>query len=539
MRLSSHLRRSRHGIYYFRFTLACVDPGGAAHPKKREICVSLRTRDRNAAVILSHEISARALQARTIARAAANWQRGEGVVDIANLRGQLGWISFLQTPKGSVLIKADPHDPVDCAQAQDLVLKLAGVTTAGHAPVGPQGDAPANGARGTPPRLQHSTVVATKSKSLEECRDAMLVTRHAVLDPKTRQEYRFAIDRFIAWAHTQHVSRVEEVKKKHVALYKAYLSKQFGLAPKTINKGLAALGAVFTWAQSAELLPADAKLPTEGQFYKKKELKKASTSWRPFSDKELQAIFSPRIWCAQRTPHEYWVPLLCLHLGLRVGEASQLATDSFAIDDGIWTVSVDEDGGGRDIKTPYSRRVLPLPAALISLGILDYIDDVRDVLGEEGMLFANLPPNDKNGFGAIPSRQFIRHLERHTKRRSDQGTHSLRVSANQKLKDAGIGPDVRCQFLGHLDDSVNSEHYSQPLTVPVLCARVSPVLDFGIDYPALKYKKGQMTEALSREIRRAQRRRRAPSLVARSNDLRRPTRSSAPEVRKGGDHGHD
>jgi hypothetical protein len=45
--------------------------------------------------------------------------------------------------------------------------------------------------------------------------------------------------------------------------------------------------------------------------------------------------------------------------------------------EGIWTLSINDDSDDKRIKTPQSRRLVPLHPQIISLGFLQYIDGLR------------------------------------------------------------------------------------------------------------------------------------------------------------------
>jgi len=105
------------------------------------------------------------------------------------------------------------------------------------------------------------------------------------------------------------------------------------------------------------------------------------------SDPELVALFGSPVWRGQRSrgiryksgdvfekDALFWIPLICLWTGLRPGEALQLWLEDVVEVDGAWWILV-RRGPGRIIhKSPAAVRSVPVPAELIRIGLVDFVD---------------------------------------------------------------------------------------------------------------------------------------------------------------------
>lgn len=153
--------------------------------------------------------------------------------------------------------------------------------------------------------------------------------------------------------------------------------EQNGLAPATLLKRLSDLSTFF------RLLCNEARAcvdnPTEGltNYRKalKKEAKKKTSSYWPFTADQFRTIFSPQDYLkAMRRPDTFWAPLISACTGMRLSEVicrslAQVAQDPT----GIWYFDI------KDAKNDNSDRVVPLPQALIDLGFIEYVQRLQSL----------------------------------------------------------------------------------------------------------------------------------------------------------------
>jgi integrase len=86
--------------------------------------------------------------------------------------------------------------------------------------------------------------------------------------------------------------------------------------------------------------------------------------------------------CGQaRHPYQFWLPLLGLYTGGRLEELCQLIVSDVVETNGIWAISINDEGDDKRIKTQQSRRIIPLHPQIVSLGFLQYIDSLKAARG--------------------------------------------------------------------------------------------------------------------------------------------------------------
>lgn len=107
---------------------------------------------------------------------------------------------------------------------------------------------------------------------------------------------------------------------------------------------------------------------------------------KPWKDAELQQLFSQPLFQTYEIPPEdrsgggpaaYWIPIIGLYTGARIGELAQLRVSDITSEDGVPIIKITDDEDGQKVKTNASRRSIPIHSDLIRLGLLDYAEDIR------------------------------------------------------------------------------------------------------------------------------------------------------------------
>lgn len=96
----------------------------------------------------------------------------------------------------------------------------------------------------------------------------------------------------------------------------------------------------------------------------------------------------------------YWLPLLSLYTGARVTELAQLLVADVRQEGTLWCISILADGAKEDwqsIKNTPSKRLIPMHAELVRLGLPDYADALREA--GHSRLFPLAPVSEKNNAG--------------------------------------------------------------------------------------------------------------------------------------------
>lgn len=158
-----------------------------------------------------------------------------------------------------------------------------------------------------------------------------------------------------------------------------------------------------------------------------------------------------------RNSIDYWWIRIQPRTSLRIGEAAQLeACDIRLIHNRLCVDLLHVDDGDPvrrarradlDLKTGTSRRVIPIPQALLDDGLLEYVEERRRRDGPRAPLFPGCRP-DRDGLYSAESKRINRQIDRviDDPRYVD---HSCRHSFAAACDAAGVPPQVRDIFMGH------------------------------------------------------------------------------------------
>ena len=234
------------------------------------------------------------------------------------------------------------------------------------------------------------------------------------------------------------------------------------LSLRTADKYLSMLKGFLHWCRDEEHIPA-----APGEKVKVPLKANPQEARYPFSSDQLVKLFAS----PQFTGHysvgrrnkpgdvivrdgKFWIPLIGLFTGMRLGEIVQLRTNDVRQDDGNWyfdvTINEDED---KTLKTVHSKRRIPLHSELIKIGFLGYRAQRAEKAEQSPRLFPDIKPG-KDGY---MSHNFSKWFSRYTKAvavKTDKTTfHSFRHNFKDALHAAGIDGTVQNALMGHTDTS--------------------------------------------------------------------------------------
>tara|TARA_R110002124_G_scaffold22576_10_gene84952 strand:+ start:97 stop:1737 length:1641 start_codon:yes stop_codon:yes gene_type:complete len=222
--------------------------------------------------------------------------------------------------------------------------------------------------------------------------------------------------------------------------------QQLGLptiAPKTINGGyLSTINAMFHWAEKEDWI---VKSPFHGLTV---DDPVADADKRDaFSIDQLQKLFGAAPWTPRNNspsgkPAFYWMPLLALFHGLRLGEVGGLLLDDICEIDGYHVMMI-RDNAVRGLKTKQSRRTLPIHSKIIDLGFLDFVGKLKQSRQER--LFPEALAKKRGQVGYNVSLWFSAQVKAQELKGRYLTFHALRHSFEDRLREA----DLHGTALGH------------------------------------------------------------------------------------------
>lgn len=541
MRVPAHLRRSRHGIYYFRITvpLAVREAFGG----RSEIKSSLHTRNLRIAMVEARRFAIDAYQ--SFARIHALMSSKKSLIDAQplssartpNRLGKFEAIIETPTPLGVQRFhaKADPNSPEDIAAAkaatQDYIAKMeadrqalavsdpeaerfraeqrAAVEEAVRASM--RSREAAESAAAAPTRTRPMPQ-GDREKYLSRLFERFILHKKnsSLKTERSEKSYRNKFEVFLEWFGDAHIA---DVTPEDISRYKDYLLGEYevkagrtkgktGLDATTVDNYLDPLSGLYKWARTNGSFPREMLPPTADQRLMSKKDKKARAQSgkanRAFRNEELVKAFNPvRYREENRLSHHFWPPLIALFTGMRLNEVSQLACIDIFMEEGLWVISINDEDY-KKVKSAAARRTIPMHPELIAIGLPQFVADVKTLeLGPKLFPVLRAGESEEDAeLGNAPGKKWDRYLTAIGMTDDALTYHSFRRTANTLLKKKKVPFDVRCQMIGHDMDHVN-EFYSSEYTVTDLAEIIFPKFAYeGLDLTALRYQTGEFNQAI-------------------------------------------
>lgn len=174
---------------------------------------------------------------------------------------------------------------------------------------------------------------------------------------------------------------------------------------------------------------------------------------RPWTDIELKLFFDQPLHQSYVLPKDrkggadaaYWIPLLGLFTGARVGELAQLRVNDFRTDGDVPVIQITNEGEGQRVKTKAGIRTVPVHSELVRLGLLDYVEAMRK--NGHSSLWPLLPLREGKPGG------YFSHWFGEYRRSLGLGTvpdfHCYRHTVRTKMAEAGANEAIIDALIGH------------------------------------------------------------------------------------------
>ena len=254
-----------------------------------------------------------------------------------------------------------------------------------------------------------------------------------------------------------------QVVKKDVIKFKDEMIAG-GLSAKTVQKQINLLKTVFTLAMCNDMIQ---KNPfTDIKIVKPKCLPKPRV---PFSAEDLKAIFSSPIFTKGERPVGgageacIWLPYIALWTGMRLEEIGQLQVSDIKCENGIYFINIGNDEfSTKRLKTTSSHRRIPIHQELIRLGLLDYVQKMKEK--QSSPLFPMLVENSYHQYTAAFSKWFGRYLRGTIGITDKRKTfHSFRHGFKEACRIAEINKDLHDKLTGHQSSADVGDGYGGDL----------------------------------------------------------------------------
>lgn len=213
----------------------------------------------------------------------------------------------------------------------------------------------------------------------------------------------------------------------------------------TIQRHFSAVAGFLGWCVEQQYIE---KNPCSGLAWR---IPKGQNSHPPFTVAQLNKILtSPLFTGFERSKREhvagqeraddwrYWIPLVCLFTGARIGEITQLHVDDIETQHDIPLIQIRFDEASNKTTKSGKSRTVPVVSRLVRCGFLDFVERQRALSEATGnkQLFPEIEPSARGQMSGIPSRFWRNYLSKiGIKAGSDgYGAHSFRHTMADELR---------------------------------------------------------------------------------------------------------
>lgn len=268
-------------------------------------------------------------------------------------------------------------------------------------------------------------------------------------------------------------------------------AEELGLTPMAetnVNKLLGFVASFWNWAEGQyDEVPANLfkgmKIRTNRDVREERD---------PFSVEELGALFNAPIYTGCQSAASwrhsgnlvlrdsglFWVPLIALYTGARLGEIIQLYTDDIREEQGVRFFDINRDGDDKRLKNANSRRRIPIHSNLIAYGLLKL--HARRLEQGEQRLFPDLQMGSDGYYSSPFSKHFRRFLESVGVKHRKNAFHSFRHSFQDACRNSGLRSEVMDALQGHGEKGMK-RRYGEGYSLRVLDEAMQALEYHGLD----------------------------------------------------------
>lgn len=267
---------------------------------------------------------------------------------------------------------------------------------------------------------------------------------------KLRSDWNASVRRFIEVCGDLPIAAVtrSSVLDFRDALYEMPGRRGEKLAPATVRKQITALSTMFGLAVQHGQLDrspfANIQIRDEG----------APKGRESFTPEDLKAIFGTPLGTRDS---DRWLPVLGLYTGARLEELGQLLVSDVREEDGIRFLDINDEGE-KQLKTPGSRRRVPLHPDLERIGFLQFHAERLRSVGPEAPLFGDLRRSTRGKVTEAFSKRFGRHLRAVGITDPDKVFHSFRHTFKRLGRASEVDNAILDALQGHTPEHIGGRY---------------------------------------------------------------------------------
>lgn len=446
MKLPSYLHVSRHHVFVFRRR---VPDDLRAHFNSDELRCSLRTRNKQEAVRV-----ARAMALKTdlvFERLRAMGKKTKDSVIRADM------LYRLELPEWKFELDYDPSKAGETEEADRRISEAHALAKSVALP-SVTGPVTAGG-----PTLNAMVDEFLSESEIRRRKDKPATVR--------KDKDALALFQKVAGGETP----IHQVSQTEANTFSASLDLR-ELAPNTMNNHMGAVSKFSKWVHGRHPKARHDKL--DFSTLRHKVDKRPDEQRAAFTVPEVKRILEDErlLEFRMHEPEKFWLPYIAAYSAMRVEEIAQLdpATD-FVQDGDVWLFDVN-NANGKQLKNKTSVRKVPIHPALIKLGLLTYVEQMR----QRGA--SHLFPNVKAAEGRLAKNaskavnRFIRLQVGIAK-----SLHSFRHTVATQLKQSRVEVALAAAILGHAHGGITYARYGKDHLPSVLHDEAITKIAYGLE----------------------------------------------------------
>ena len=247
------------------------------------------------------------------------------------------------------------------------------------------------------------------------------------------------------------------------------------ISTTTVNKHLGWCSSFFDWSINHGYSDIN---PFKGMKLKRTVIPRDERD--RFSESDLKKIFGKENYIhftnIEKERYElYWVPLIGVFSGLRLGEITSLYLDNIKEISGNhrekrWCFDILEEPEREDkhLKTLSSRRIVPIHDILLNLGLIEFIELLKKKDPSRERLFQELKISEGSYNKNVSTFFNNRYLPNLGLKTNKKNFHSFRHTVSDHLKQKGIEPHFVNELLGHSSGNIDLDRYGKGYNPSIL-----------------------------------------------------------------------